>query len=77
MNPFSSEDREELYPGAPQEGSHFVVYYLKEDSDDVIVREETALDFQELMSRLHTGSSVFMTMKPDRRKNNDEVCEWC
>ena len=75
MNPFSSEDRGKLYPGTPQEGSHFVVYYLKEDSDDVIVREETALDFQELISRLYAGGSVFMTMKPDRRMNNDEVYE--
>ena len=77
MNPFSSEEMGELFPVAPKEGSHFVVYYLKEDSDDVIVREETALDFHELMSRLHAGGSVFMTMKPDRGMNKDEVCEWC
>ena len=78
MNPFASEGKGELYPGAPQEGSHFVVFYLGDESNDVIVREETVLDFQELMSRLHSGGSVFMTMKkPDRRLNNDEVCEWC
>ena len=77
MNPFASDGKGELYPGAPQEGSHFVVYYLGEESDDVIVREEAIIDVQELMSRLHSGGSVFMTMKPDRRLNNDEGCGWC
>jgi hypothetical protein len=44
MNPFASDGKGELYPGAPQEGSHFVVYYLGEESDDVIVREEAIID---------------------------------
>ncbi len=61
----------------PQDASHFVVYYPGKDSDDVIVREETTLDVQKLTSGLFSGGSVFMTMKPDRRLNNDEGCEWC
>lgn len=63
------------FPRAGRERSHLVVYYLGEDPDDVIVREETELDFRELMSRLDSGDSVFVTMKPDGIK--DEVCEWC
>ena len=51
-----------------------MVYYLGERTpDDVIVREETELDFRELMSRIDSGGSVFVTMKPDGIK--DEVCE--
>jgi hypothetical protein len=74
MSPYSSGGGES-FPRAGREGSHLVVYYLGEDPDDVIVREETELDFRELMSRLDSGGSVFVTMKPDGK--NDEVCEWC
>jgi hypothetical protein len=77
MSPHSSVVERRSFPRMAREGSHLVVYYLGEDPDDVIVREETELDFRELMSRLGSGGSVFMTMKPDRRINNDEVCEWC
>jgi hypothetical protein len=70
MRPYSREGG-----SFPREGSHLVVYYLGEDPDDVIVREETELDFRELMARLDSGGSVFVTMKPDGIKN--EVCEWC
>ncbi len=77
MSPFSSGGEGESFPRVGREGSHLVVYYLGEDPDDVIVREETELDFRELMSRLDSGGSVFVTMKPDSRMNNDEVCEWC
>ena len=52
-----------------------MVIYLEEDPDDVIVREETELDFRELMSRLDSGGSVFVTMKADGFE--DEVCEGC
>lgn len=72
MRPYSNR---ESSPRVGREGSHLVVYYLGEDPDDVIVREETELDFRELMSRLDSGGSVFVTMKPDGIK--DEVCEWC
>lgn len=77
MNTFAGDGKDELYPGAPQKGPHFMVYYREEESDDVIVTEETTLDVQKLTSRLFSGGSVFMTMKPDRKLNNDEGCEWC
>ena len=77
MNSFAGDGKDELYPGAPKKGPQPRVYYLGEESDDVIVREETVLDVQELMFRLHSGGSVFMTMRPYRRLNNDEGCEWC
>ena len=77
MNAFAGDGKGELYPGAPQDASHFVVYYRGEEAYDVIVREETTLDVQKLTSRLFSGGSVFMTMKPDRRLNNDEGCGWC
>ena len=52
-----------------------MVIYLEEDPDDVIVREETELDFRELMSRLDSGGSVFVTMKAEGLQ--DEVCKGC
>ena len=76
MRPYSRGGEGESSPRVvSREGSHLVVYYLGDDPDDVIVREETELDFRELMSRLDSGGSVFVTMKPDGIK--DEVCEWC
>ncbi len=75
MSPYSNSEEGESSPRGGREGSHLVVYYLGEDPDDVIVREETELDFREVMSRLDSGGSVFVTMKPDGIK--DEVCEWC
>jgi hypothetical protein len=75
MSPFSSGGEGEAFPRVGREGSHLVVIYLGEDPDDVIVREETELDFRELMSRLDSGGSVFVTMKADGIK--DEVCEGC
>ena len=75
MRPFSSGGTGEAFPRVGREGSHLVVIYLGENPDDVIVREETELDVRELMSRLDSGGSVFLTMKADGRK--DEVCEWC
>lgn len=75
MRPYTSEGEGESFPRIGREGSHLVVYYLGEDPDDVIVREETELDFRELMSRLDSGGSVFVTMKPDGK--NDEVCVGC
>lgn len=75
MRPYSNGEEGGSSPRAGREGSHLVVYYLGEDPDDVIVREETELDFRELMSRLDSGGSVFVTMKPDGIK--DEACEWC
>ncbi len=77
MNAFTGDGKGELYPVSPQDASHFVVYYRGEESYDVIVTEETTLDVQKLTSRLFSGGPVFMTMKPDRRLNNDEGCEWC
>jgi len=75
MSPFSSGGEGEAFPRVGREGSHLVVIYLGKDPDDVIVREETELDFLELMSRLDSGGSVFMTMKADGIK--DEVCKGC
>ncbi len=75
MSPFSSGGTGEAFPRVGREGSHLVVIYLGENPDDVIVREETELDVRELMSRLDSGGSVFLTMKADGRK--DKVCEWC
>ena len=75
MRPYSNGEEGESSPRVGREGSRLVVYYLGEDPDDVIVREETELDFRELMSRLDSGGSVFLTMKADGIK--DEVCEGC
>ncbi len=75
MSPFSSGGTGEAFPRVGREGSHLVVIYLGENPDDVIVREETELDVRELMSRLDSGGSVFVTMKADGRK--DEVCKGC
>jgi len=75
MSSFSSGGAGESFPRGDREGSHLVVIYLGEDPDDVIVREETELDVRELMSRLDSGGSVFVTMKADGIE--DEVCEGC
>ena len=75
MRPYSNEGEGESHPRMNREGSHLVVYYLGKDPDDVIVREETELDFQELMYRLDSGGSIFVTMKPDGIEN--EECKWC
>ncbi len=75
MSPFSSGGEGESFPRVGRESSHLVVIYLGEDPDDVIVREETELDFRELMSGLDSGGSVFLTMKAEGIK--DEVCEGC
>jgi len=75
MSPFSSGGAEESFPRVGNEGSHLVVIYLGEDPDDHVVREEIELDVREVMSRLDSGGSVFMTMKADGIK--DEVCEGC
>ncbi len=75
MSPFSSGGEGEALPRVGREGSHLVVIYLGEDPDDVIVREETELDFRELMSRLDSGGSVFVAIKADGIQ--DEVCEGC
>ncbi len=69
MSPFSSGGTGEAFPRVGREGSHLVVIYLGENPDDVIVREETELDVRELMSRLDSGGSVFMTMKADGIKD--------
>ena len=75
MSPYQSGGKGDSFPGVGREGSHLVDYYLGEDPDDVIVGEETELDFRELKSRLDSGGSVFVTMKAEGLK--DEVCEWC
>ncbi len=75
MSAYSSGGAGESFPRVGREGSHLVVIYLGEDPDDVIVREETELNVRELMSRLDSGGSVFVTMKADGIE--DEVCEGC
>ena len=59
---FKEMDR--LWPKVALEDSRLVVYYLGADPEDVSVRETAEIDFEELLMRLDTGSSVFMTLKP-------------
>ena len=58
------KERDRLWPKVAGEDSRLVVYYLGADPEDVSVRETAEIDFEELLMRLDTGSSVFMTLKP-------------
>lgn len=58
------KERGRMWPKVAWEDSRLVVYYLGADPEDVSVREAAENDFEELLLRLDTGSSVFMTLKP-------------
>jgi hypothetical protein len=61
------KERGRLWPKVAWEDSRLVVYYLGVDPEDVSVREAAEIDFEELLLRLDTGSSVYMTLKPRER----------
>lgn len=73
---FKEKDR--LWPKVAWGDSRLVIYYLGAEPDEVRVEEATEIDFEELLLRLDTGSSVFMTLKPrDGAGYNEEVeREW-
>lgn len=59
---FKTKDK--MWPNVTWEGSQLVVFYLDPEVDDVHIEETRELDFEELLFRLDTGCSVFMTLKP-------------
>jgi hypothetical protein len=59
---FKEIDR--MWPKVAWGDSRLVVYYLGAEPEEVSVEEAAEIDFEELLMRLDTGSSVFMTMKP-------------
>ena len=58
------KERDRMWPKVAWGDSRLVVYYLGDDPEDVSVREAAEIDFEELLLRLDTGSSVYMTLKP-------------
>ena len=59
---FKEKDR--MWPKVAWGDSRLVVYYLGTDPEDVSVREAAEIGFEELLLRLDTGNSVYMTLKP-------------
>jgi hypothetical protein len=58
------KERDRLWPKVAWGDSRLVDYYLGAEPDEVSVEEAAEIDFEELLMRLDTGSSVFMMMKP-------------
>jgi hypothetical protein len=58
------KERGRMWPKVAWGDTRLVVYYLGAEPDEVSVEEAAEIDFEELLMRLDTGSSVFMTMKP-------------
>ncbi len=54
-----------MWPKVTWGGSRIVLFYLGAEPDDVTVEEAQEVDFEELLLRLDTGGSVFMTLKPE------------
>ena len=54
-----------MWPKVAWGGSRIVLFYLGAEPDDVTVEEAQEVDFEELLLRLDTGGSVFMTLKPE------------
>ena len=54
-----------MWPKVAWGDSRIVLFYLGAEPDDVTVEEVQEVDFEELLLRLDTGGSVFMTLKPE------------
>ena len=54
-----------MWPKVAWGDSRIVLFYLGADTDDVTIEEAQEVDFEELLLRLDTGGSVFMTLKPE------------
>jgi len=59
---FKTKDK--MWSNVTWECPQLVVFYLDAEVDDVRIEETRELDFEELLFRLDTGCSVFMTLKP-------------
>jgi hypothetical protein len=57
---FKEEGR--MWPKVSWGDSRIVLFYLGAEPDDVTVEEAREGDFEELLLRLDTGGSVFMTL---------------
>lgn len=54
-----------MWPKVAWGDSRIVLFYLGAEPDDVTVEEVQEVDFEELLLRLDTGGSVFMTLKQE------------
>ena len=54
-----------MWPKVAWGDSRIVLFYLGTEPDDVTIEEAQEVDFEELLLRLDTGGSVFMTLKPE------------
>ena len=54
-----------LWPTVIWQKTMLVVYYMGEDPDDVEVRETRGIDFDEVLTHIDRGGSVFITTKPE------------
>ncbi len=54
-----------IWPKVAWGDSRIVLFYLGAEPDDVTIEEVQEVDFEELLLRLDTGGSVFMTLKQE------------
>ncbi len=54
-----------MWPKVAWGGSRIVLFYLGAEPDDVTIEEVQEVDFEELLLRLDTGGSVFMTLRQE------------
>ncbi len=62
---FIYKEEGRMWPKVAWGDSRIVLYYLGAEPDDVTVEEAQEVDFEELLLRLDTGGSVFMTLKQE------------
>ncbi|MBS7637280.1 hypothetical protein KEJ49_00075 [Candidatus Bathyarchaeota archaeon] len=47
----------------------FIIYYVGEREEDIIVEETRKMDFENILENLEKGKSVFITMRPVRAQD--------
>jgi len=68
-----------MWPKVAWGDSRIVLFYLGAEPDDVTVEEVQEVDFEELLLRLDTGGSVFMTLKQENegfQRKTEVSNEW-
>ena len=68
-----------MWPKVTWGGSRIVLFYLGAEPDDVTIEETQEVDFEELLLRLDTGGSVFMTLKQEKegfQRKTEVSNEW-
>lgn len=58
------KEKGKMWPTVVWKGSQLVVYYLDDEDEVTHVEKTRKLDFDELLLRIDTGSSVFITTQP-------------